>query len=53
MRGENGLAGYGFEKSSFGCSASRQSTFQKTITRFRVSVVRVRVRVEVKVMLRV
>ena len=52
MKMVNGLAGYGFEKSSFGCCASRLSKSQKTTTRGRVRVVRVRVRVEVKVMFR-
>ncbi len=56
---ENSLTEYGFEKSSFGCCASRQSKVQKTITRVRVrlcleyELVRVRVRVRVKVGVRV
>jgi hypothetical protein len=52
MKMVNGLAGYGFEKSSFGCCASRLSKAEKTITRGRIRVVRVRVRVEMKVMFR-
>ncbi len=52
MKMVNGLAGYGFEKSSFGCCASRLLKAENTLTRGRIRVVRVRVRVEVKDMFR-